>query len=234
MTPLFDQHSQLVAWMSQGGRHIFGTDMQWLAYVSGGHAWSAETGNWLGSVPGFTCRDTNGHPVAWNPSNSVLGTPRPPRPQRLHGHPSHRGRLDHLGRLGLRARRSPLEVGHCFTSTLGYPNSTCPTHPLDGMHLERIREEPAKLSRNGPVKQQFHGDSRQVSPWFVRALRLPGSVRLSRACFGDLALPANWRKFLPAHAFTAQNPGPTLPATSNVGVGATHASPLRMTRDAAV
>ena len=54
--------------------------------------------------------------------------------------------------------------------------AACPAHPLGGAHLERIGEESAKLSRKGLVKQQPHRNPRQVPPWPVRALRLPGSA----------------------------------------------------------
>ncbi|WP_419183297.1 4-fold beta flower protein [Pseudomonas monteilii] len=45
--PLFDQNCELIGWMDPG-RHIFDTDMNWIAYLSSNHTWSAETGNWLG------------------------------------------------------------------------------------------------------------------------------------------------------------------------------------------
>lgn len=50
MISLFDQNTDLVAWLDNGARHLFDTDMNWLAYVSGGHLWSAATGNWLGPL----------------------------------------------------------------------------------------------------------------------------------------------------------------------------------------
>ena len=47
MFPLFDKDSELVGW-TDPGKHIFDQDMNWVAYISHNHAWSAETGNWLG------------------------------------------------------------------------------------------------------------------------------------------------------------------------------------------
>jgi hypothetical protein len=36
-----------VGWIDPG-KHIFDQNMNWVAYISHNHAWSAETGNWLG------------------------------------------------------------------------------------------------------------------------------------------------------------------------------------------
>ncbi len=83
MTPLFDKHSDLVGWMDRDGKNIFDTGMSWVAFISNGHAWSASTGNWLGNVSGFTCRDQSGCPVIWNPQNTISGTARPARPSRV-------------------------------------------------------------------------------------------------------------------------------------------------------
>lgn len=47
--PLFDRECTLVAWIDPN-RHIFNTDMQWIAYISSNHVWSSDTGNWLGPV----------------------------------------------------------------------------------------------------------------------------------------------------------------------------------------
>jgi hypothetical protein len=79
--PLFDKDCDLVAWISPNA-HIFDTDMNWVAYISNGHAWSSETGNWLGPVIGLLCLNQSGQPVAWNPKEGVKGTSRPSRPSR--------------------------------------------------------------------------------------------------------------------------------------------------------
>lgn len=81
MFPLFDKDSELVGWMDPG-KHIFDQNMNWVAYISHNHAWSAETGNWLGPVPGLICLDTSGRVVAWNPKEHISGTARPARPAR--------------------------------------------------------------------------------------------------------------------------------------------------------
>ena len=81
MEPLFDRHCELVAWVDPL-HHIFDTEMNWIAYISGGQAWSAETGNWCGPVPGLICLDQSGKVVAWNPEEQVAGTAIPPRPPR--------------------------------------------------------------------------------------------------------------------------------------------------------
>lgn len=79
--PLFDKDCELVAWINPN-KHIFDTSMNWVAYVSNGHAWSSETGNWLGPVRGLICLDQAGKPVAWHPKEKVSGTTRRARPAR--------------------------------------------------------------------------------------------------------------------------------------------------------
>lgn len=81
MEPLFDANCDLVGWI-EPGEHIFDTDMNWVAYISNGHAWSSDTGNWLGPVNGFNCLDQEGRVVAWNPIQDVEGSMRPMRPMR--------------------------------------------------------------------------------------------------------------------------------------------------------
>lgn len=79
--PLFDKECDLVGWISPG-QHIFDTDMEWVAYISRNHAWSAESGDWLGAVRGLICLDQAGCPVAWNPKEVVTGTAKPATPAR--------------------------------------------------------------------------------------------------------------------------------------------------------
>ncbi|THV31193.1 4-fold beta flower protein [Rhizobium rosettiformans] len=81
MFALFNRNCELVGWI-EPDEHIFDTDMNWVAYLSGGHGWSAATGNWLGPVDGLLCLDRSGRPVAWNPEERVEGTARPGRPSR--------------------------------------------------------------------------------------------------------------------------------------------------------
>lgn len=81
MEPLFDKNCELVAWIDPLN-HIFDTEMKWIAYISGGHAWSAETGNWCGPVLGLICLDQSGKVVAWNPNEHIVGTAKPARPAR--------------------------------------------------------------------------------------------------------------------------------------------------------
>ena len=81
MFPLFNKNCDLVAWV-EPDEHIFDTDMNWVAYISNEHAWSVQTGNWLGPVIGLTFLDQNGKPVAWNPEQSIETTLRPIRPVR--------------------------------------------------------------------------------------------------------------------------------------------------------
>lgn len=81
LAALFDKDSDLVGWIEPNA-HIFSTDMEWVAFVSNGHAWSAKSGDWLGPVKGLLCLDHSGRPVAWNPKEAVVGTSSPARPAR--------------------------------------------------------------------------------------------------------------------------------------------------------
>ena len=81
MFPLFSRECELVGW-AQPNRHIFDADMNWVAYISAGQAWSAETGNWLGPINGLLCLDRSGRPVAWNPTEVLMGIARPAIPGR--------------------------------------------------------------------------------------------------------------------------------------------------------
>jgi hypothetical protein len=82
MKPLFDNTSELVGWIDPH-RHLFDTDMSWRAYISHGHAWSAETGDWLGPVKGLVCFEQSSRVIAWNPDDRVAGIARPATPQRV-------------------------------------------------------------------------------------------------------------------------------------------------------
>jgi hypothetical protein len=81
MEPLYDVNVNLVGWIDPG-QHIFDTNLDWAAYVSGGDAWSSNSGNWCGPVNGTTCLDRNGNPVAWSPRTPPSGSMRPMRPMR--------------------------------------------------------------------------------------------------------------------------------------------------------
>lgn len=70
MTPLFDNECNLVGWMDPG-KHIFDTDMDWVAFIANGHAWSVQTENWLGEVYGLNVRDRQGRTVLWNPDQPI-------------------------------------------------------------------------------------------------------------------------------------------------------------------
>ena len=81
LIPLFDPNAELVGWMWPG-EHIFDTDMNWAAYIGNDHAWSAETGNWLGPIKELNCLDRTGRIVAWSREGRVVGSVRPVRPVR--------------------------------------------------------------------------------------------------------------------------------------------------------
>jgi hypothetical protein len=75
MISIFDRNSDLVAWLNNSASHLFDTDMNWLAYVSGGQLWSSENGNWLGPLKGTTLLDHSGRPVGWHPRNVTAWPP---------------------------------------------------------------------------------------------------------------------------------------------------------------
>ena len=71
--PLFDCNCELIGWI-EPDCHIFDTNMNWIAYISGGHAWSSNSGNWIGPVNGTTCLDRSGSVFAWSESSNIRGT----------------------------------------------------------------------------------------------------------------------------------------------------------------
>ncbi|MGG3758198.1 4-fold beta flower protein [Bacillus anthracis] len=79
--PLFDSDINHVGWI-EPGEHIFDTNMNWVAYISDNHAWSSDSGNWLGPVNHLVCLDKSGKVVLWNPDGEIAGTLRPLRPVR--------------------------------------------------------------------------------------------------------------------------------------------------------
>lgn len=81
LEPLFDRENTFVGWADPAG-HIFDSEVHWVAFISNGHAWSPETGNWLGPVRGLGCYDRAGQVVAWCPRQMVTRLNAVPRPSR--------------------------------------------------------------------------------------------------------------------------------------------------------
>ena len=81
LKPLFDKNCKLIAWI-EPNEHIFDTNMNWIAYISNGHAWSTKTNTWMGPVKDMTCLDTNGKVFAWNPDCEIEGSIKPMRPMK--------------------------------------------------------------------------------------------------------------------------------------------------------
>lgn len=77
MFALFDKDCELVGWIKDTLDHIFDTDMNWIAYIKNGHAWSANSNDWCGPVNGLTCLDQSGKVVAWNPKQKIKGQLKP-------------------------------------------------------------------------------------------------------------------------------------------------------------
>ena len=81
LKPLFDKNSELIGWI-EPGKHIFNHNMDWIAYISRGHAWSSKTGNWIGPVNDLVCLDTNGKVIAWSKGANIRGSVHPANPAR--------------------------------------------------------------------------------------------------------------------------------------------------------
>lgn len=92
--PLFGKDTDHVGWVD-ANQYIFDVGMNWVGFLSEGYAWSAKSLNSLGPVSGLTLCDAFGHPVAWNPTDPVVGVlspirhpkvariPAPPHPIKL-------------------------------------------------------------------------------------------------------------------------------------------------------
>lgn len=65
MTPLFTPDCVLVGWL-EDNEHIFDTNLNWVAFVDDGHAWSANACHWLGPVNDGCLLDTLGKVVAFS------------------------------------------------------------------------------------------------------------------------------------------------------------------------
>lgn len=81
LKPLFDKNCEFIGWI-EPEKHIFNQDMDWVAYISDSNAWSAVTGNWIGSVHDSVCLDTSGKIIAWSTGTNVRSISRPSRPNR--------------------------------------------------------------------------------------------------------------------------------------------------------
>lgn len=79
LTPLFSRRCELVGWI-QPRKFLFAADMTYVAFLVGGHAWSAQSGLWIGPVVEGNVFDTEGRPVAWSPGGPLRGFGKPLRP----------------------------------------------------------------------------------------------------------------------------------------------------------
>lgn len=70
LKPLFNKDAVLVGWIDPQ-KHIFGTSLNWVAFISDGHAWCAISGNWAGPVNDGVCLDQTGRVIAWNPETPI-------------------------------------------------------------------------------------------------------------------------------------------------------------------
>jgi hypothetical protein len=86
MKPLFSPRCDLLGWIDPGIA-IFDAEMNYVAFIAHGHAWSPLDCNWLGAVDVLTVFDRSGRAVGWNPERPLSGfalqapTGRPMRPK---------------------------------------------------------------------------------------------------------------------------------------------------------
>ena len=78
MQAIIDKNCDLVGWLY--GNHLFNTNMDWVAFHTNNHFFSADNINWLGTFNSGSLLDTNGKVVAWIIGCSPQGTMRPMRP----------------------------------------------------------------------------------------------------------------------------------------------------------
>ncbi|MGV7032148.1 4-fold beta flower protein [Methylobacterium symbioticum] len=84
MEPLFSPACELVGWIGDD-TFIFDLDLETVAFVADGHAWSMRSCVWLGPVDRLTCMDRQGRPVVWSWARAITsrGSPvKPGRPKR--------------------------------------------------------------------------------------------------------------------------------------------------------
>jgi hypothetical protein len=80
MTPIYTQNSRLVGWLDEEEKYVFGINLEWVAFLSAGHAFSAQA-KWLGAFfSENTFQDRQGRPVAWLQNTQPLGDVAPPPP----------------------------------------------------------------------------------------------------------------------------------------------------------
>jgi len=78
MTPVFNAKSDLVAWFD--GENLFDTHLEWVAFTSSGHIFSAASLKWLGPMESGSFQDQSGHPVAWLDGAEPMGGMAPMHP----------------------------------------------------------------------------------------------------------------------------------------------------------
>ena len=70
MDALFDQLRRHIGWHFRN-RHIYDTELRWVAYIANFNAWAVSNNEWLGPVVGYNCLDRLGRVVAWHPGQPV-------------------------------------------------------------------------------------------------------------------------------------------------------------------
>jgi hypothetical protein len=83
MSPLFDKNTDLVGWLSDNSKHIFDTDMDWVAFIADDSSiWNVNSFSWMGHLYGKNIRDFDGKTLYWNPETPIQNTAKPFEPFR--------------------------------------------------------------------------------------------------------------------------------------------------------
>jgi hypothetical protein len=142
MEPLYESNVNLVGWIEPGW-HIWDTNMDWVAYISGGHAWSSGSGSWCGPVNETTCLDRSGQVVAMESGECPAGTGRPARPGRPGRPEGQDGPDGQDGPVDLLVRQDRSMVGLRSRSKRGWRASSSPRPtPRPGGIVVRLRAGP--------------------------------------------------------------------------------------------
>ena len=81
MNALFNKNTYLVAWLSDDRKHIFDTEMNWIAFVADDlRVWNVRNHSWQGHLYGNNIRDFNGRTLFWNPDTQIKNTAKPFKP----------------------------------------------------------------------------------------------------------------------------------------------------------
>lgn len=83
MNPLFNNQAQLVGWLTDDRKHIFDTNLNWVAFVDNNNSiWTTKNKKYAGVLYGNNVRDTIGKTAFWNPETQIKNSLKPLNPLR--------------------------------------------------------------------------------------------------------------------------------------------------------